>query len=202
MITRFHSITHLNLASNQITELGAVALGAGIAELKNCFSVFSISNNSIKDVGLNGLCKGLYNNEQLKEFLVGRIYLILFISSFSSFSSSFSLLLYYFIFLLLLECDITEEGCLALCCVLRHGNRNRLIRLQMNLNNIGEKGTLGLGLSMKNLKYLESFGIMYNKVSFNSMNYLCKQILQYCPSMNNLYLSCIIFFLYFLIIYR
>lgn len=83
MITRFHSITHLNLASNQITELGAVALGAGIAELKNCFSVFSISNNSIKDIGLNGLCKGLYNNEQLKEFLVGRIYI--YISSFHFF---------------------------------------------------------------------------------------------------------------------
>lgn len=98
MITRFHSITHLNLASNQITELGAVALGAGIAELKNCFSVFSISNNSIKDVGLNGLCKGLYNNEQLKEFLVGRIYLILFISSFSSFSSSFFLFFFITLF--------------------------------------------------------------------------------------------------------
>lgn len=79
MITRFHSITHLNLASNQITELGAVALGAGIAELKNTFSVFSISNNSIKDVGLNGLCKGLYNNERLREFLVGRIYLLFII---------------------------------------------------------------------------------------------------------------------------
>lgn len=94
---------------------------------------------------------------------------------------------------------------MSLCCVLRHGNRDKLTRLQLNciiisifiVNEISEKGALGLGLSMKSLKYLESFGVMCiykiyldNKITYPGLNYLCEEIKKNCKNMNSIYLSC------------